>query len=36
MLFGWVAQDLYAINRRVEGWRPSPDSRINLHDAVKR
>ena len=33
MLFGWVAQDLYAINRRVEGWRPSPDSRINLHDA---
>lgn len=35
MLFGWVAQDLYAVSRRVEGWRPSPDSRINLHDAVK-
>ncbi|HEY8531215.1 MAG TPA: ABC transporter substrate-binding protein, partial [Limnochorda sp.] len=35
MLFGWVAQDLYAVNRRVTGWRPSPDSRINLHDAAK-
>lgn len=35
MLFGWVAQDLYAVSRRVRNWEPSPDSRINLHDAVK-
>ncbi|BAS27272.1 peptide ABC transporter substrate-binding protein [Limnochorda pilosa] len=36
MLFGWVAQDLYAVNRRIENWEPSPDSRINLHDAQER
>ncbi len=29
----WVAQDLYGVSDRVSGWRPSSDSRINLHDA---
>lgn len=29
----WVPQDLYGVSERVSGWQPSPDSRINLHDA---
>ncbi|MDH3741337.1 MAG: ABC transporter substrate-binding protein [Hyphomicrobiales bacterium] len=29
----WVAQDLYGVSTKVSGWRPSSDSRINLHDA---
>lgn len=29
----WVPQDIYGVSKRVTGWRPSPDSRINLHDA---
>jgi len=29
----WVAQDLYGVSTRLSGWRPSSDSRINLHDA---
>ncbi len=29
----WVAQEIYGVSRRVVGWRPSPDSRINLHRA---
>jgi len=32
MVFLWVAQEAYGVNRRVAGWQPSPDSRINLHD----
>jgi len=32
MAFLWVAQESYGVNRRVRGWQPSPDSRINLHD----
>ncbi len=32
MAFLWVAQESYGVSRRVVGWRPSPDSRINLHD----
>ena len=32
-LYLWVAQDLYGVSTRVSGWRPSSDSRINLHDA---
>ena len=29
----WVAQDLYGVSTNLSGWRPSSDSRINLHDA---
>lgn len=29
----WVPQDIYGVSKRVTGWKPSPDSRINLHDA---
>lgn len=29
----WVPQDIYGVSKRVSGWSPSPDSRINLHDA---
>ena len=29
----WVPQDIYGVSTRLSGWRPSPDSRINLHDA---
>jgi len=32
MAFLWVARASYGVSRRVVGWRPSPDSRINLHD----
>lgn len=32
-LYLWVPQDLYGVSKRVSGWRPSADSRINLHDA---
>jgi peptide/nickel transport system substrate-binding protein len=32
-LFLWLPQDLYGVSRRVKGWQPSADSRINLHDA---
>lgn len=29
----WVAMEIYGVSRRVVGWQPSPDSRINLHRA---
>ncbi|MCB2139301.1 MAG: ABC transporter substrate-binding protein [Rhodobacteraceae bacterium] len=29
----WVPQDIYGVSKRVTGWQPSADSRINLHDA---
>lgn len=29
----WVPQDIYGVSKRVKGWKPSADSRINLHDA---
>jgi peptide/nickel transport system substrate-binding protein len=32
-IYMWVAQDLYGVSNRLSGWSPSPDSRINLHDA---
>ncbi|MCR4391390.1 MAG: ABC transporter substrate-binding protein [Candidatus Acetothermia bacterium] len=32
MVFLYVAEELYGVSRRVIGWQPSPDSRINLHD----
>jgi peptide/nickel transport system substrate-binding protein len=32
MAFLWVAQEIYGVSRLIVGWRPSPDSRINLHD----
>jgi peptide/nickel transport system substrate-binding protein len=25
--------DIYGLSKQVKGWKPSPDSRINLHDA---
>lgn len=33
MLYLWVAQDLYGVSTKLSGWKPSADSRINLHDA---
>jgi len=32
-VFLWVAQDLYGVSNKLSGWKPSSDSRINLHDA---
>ncbi|MDT8858088.1 ABC transporter substrate-binding protein [Paracoccaceae bacterium Fryx2] len=29
----WVPQDIYGVSKRLSGWQPSADSRINLHDA---
>ena len=32
-IFLWVTKDVYGGGAKLKGWRPSPDSRINLHDA---
>lgn len=32
-IFLWLPQDVYGVSKRLSGWRPSADSRINLHDA---
>jgi peptide/nickel transport system substrate-binding protein len=32
-IFLWLPQDLYGVSRRIAGWRPQADSRINLHRA---
>ncbi|WP_262030427.1 ABC transporter substrate-binding protein [Microvirga sp. Mcv34] len=32
-IFLWLPQDLYGVSKRVSGWEPSADSKINLHDA---
>lgn len=32
-IFLWLPQDIYGVSKRLSGWRPSADSRINLHDA---
>lgn len=32
-LFLWLPQEIYGVSKRLSGWRPSADSRINLHDA---
>jgi peptide/nickel transport system substrate-binding protein len=29
----WVPQDIYGVSKKLSGWKPSADSRINLHDA---
>jgi peptide/nickel transport system substrate-binding protein len=29
----WLPKDIYGVSKRVSGWKPSADSRINLHDA---
>lgn len=35
-LFLWLPQDLYGVSRRLQGWEPSADSRINLQRASMR
>lgn len=32
-LYLWVPKDIYGVSKRVSGWQPSADARINLHDA---
>jgi len=32
-IFLYLPEDIYGVSRRVEGWAPQPDSRINLHRA---
>jgi len=32
-IFLWLPQDIYGVSKRLTGWKPSADSRINLHDA---
>lgn len=32
-IYLWVPADIYGVSKRVKGWKPSADSRINLHDA---
>jgi len=29
-IFLWVPQDIYGVSKRLRGWQPGPDSRINL------
>jgi peptide/nickel transport system substrate-binding protein len=31
-IYLWVPRDVYGLSTSVVGWKPSPDSRINLHD----
>jgi len=31
-VFLWVPQDIYGVSKRLKGFKPSPDSKINLHD----
>lgn len=35
MVFEYITQELYAQSKRISGWDPIPDSRINLHTATK-
>ena len=35
-VFLYIPQELYGVSNRLENWSPSPDSRINLHRAVKK
>jgi peptide/nickel transport system substrate-binding protein len=30
-IFLWLPQDLYGVSKRIAGWKPQADSRINLH-----
>ncbi|MCS6854506.1 MAG: ABC transporter substrate-binding protein [Elioraea sp.] len=30
-IFLWLPQDIYGVSKRIAGWRPQADSRINLH-----
>ena len=30
-IFLWLPQDIYGVSKRIAGWRPQPDARINLH-----
>jgi peptide/nickel transport system substrate-binding protein len=32
-IFLWLPQDIYGVSRRIAGWEPQADSRINLHRA---
>ena len=32
-IFLWVPQDIYGVSKRLKGWQPSADSRVNLHRA---
>jgi peptide/nickel transport system substrate-binding protein len=32
-IFLWVPQDVYGVSKRLKGWQPSADSRVNLHRA---
>jgi peptide/nickel transport system substrate-binding protein len=32
-IFLWVPQDIYGLSKRLKGWTPSPDARVNLHRA---
>lgn len=35
MVFEYVGKDIYAINKRVKNFVPSPDSKLNMHDVYK-
>jgi peptide/nickel transport system substrate-binding protein len=30
-IFLWLPQDIYGVSKRIAGWQPQADSRINLH-----
>ncbi len=32
-IFLWVPEDVYGVSKRLKGWQPSADSRVNLHRA---
>lgn len=34
-VFEYITQELYAQSKRISGWDPIPDSRINLHTTTK-
>jgi peptide/nickel transport system substrate-binding protein len=32
-IFLWLPQDIYGVSKRLTGFAPSPDGRLNLRDA---
>jgi len=34
MVWGFVTKEIYGKSNRVDNWKPSPDSRLNMHDVA--
>jgi peptide/nickel transport system substrate-binding protein len=35
-IFLYLPEDIYGVSKRIDGWRPQPDGRINLHRVALR